>query len=101
GEGAEHAGREGVGAAEGEPEQVERARRAVGVGDPFDPVRLDLGYPLRTSHDLLPRGDGVRGVDGQVSARPQKYDNWYRNEEMSQSCGQRQHPEGEPWVTAH
>ena len=43
GNAAEHDGGDGVGAAEDEAEQIERARGALVVGNGFDAVGLDLG----------------------------------------------------------
>ena len=67
-EAAEHDGGDGVGATEHQPEQVERTGGALGVGDRFDAVRLDLG-DLRGRLERPVGGRGHRGFrSGQDSA---------------------------------
>ena len=63
-EAAEHDGGDGVGAAEDQPEQIERARGAFVVGDGFDAVRLDFGDLGRCGERGCVRG----GHDGPCRA---------------------------------
>jgi len=68
GEGAEQDGGEGVGAAELDPEQVERSRRAVGVGDRVDAVLLDVGDLGTWGGDVRRGGRGAHAGSLQRAA---------------------------------